>query len=119
MNLQCESDAGFGTRVENGRPACREVGEAFVDHRSRYWGEGVQQVPDGAAGEPVQDGHTEPGGGASGLDHLLSRPGADTFRTSVAPHVVGEDGPVALVDAVAYRLTDQVAGDGLYVQPMR
>lgn len=80
-------------------------------------------MPDRGTGEAVHHGGElvlvlaaglrveEQAGGLAGLDHLLRRAFAHAFGFAVAPYVRRQDRLVALVDVVADRLADKVAGD--------
>jgi len=113
MDFQGEADAEFLVGVEDRGPAAGEVGVAFLDHGVGDGGEGVEEVPDGAAGEAVDDLDAELGGGLAGGDHLGGGALADALGLAVAPDGGGEDRLVALVDEIGDGLADEVVGDGV------
>ena len=70
-------------------------------------------MPDGRAGETIDDFDTEFGGCGGGIFHLLCAAGADAFGVTVAVDASGEDGIVSRVDRVADTLPDEVIADGV------
>jgi hypothetical protein len=126
VHLEGEIDVELLEGLEDRAEALGEIGEAGIPIRLRGRREGVDRVPDGRAGEAVDDrGKVVLGAVAAGLgveerarglgrgDHLLGGPLAHALGVAVAPDVGRQDGLVALVDVVADRLADEVAGDGV------
>ncbi len=118
MDFQAELDALLLEDIENRRETLGEVRVAGVDHVLRDRRERVQEVPDRAAGEAVDDADAELLGRPGGVDHVLRSPLLDAFRLAVAPDLGREDGLVTLVDVVADALADQVVRDGEHLQPV-
>src|SRR5207302_3383975 len=59
-------------------------------------------------------------GGAGGVAHVLSGTFANAFGITVAPHAVGQDPAMALVDrVVAHRLADEMIADRPAAQAVR
>jgi hypothetical protein len=115
VHLEREAHAELGVGVEDRRPAAGEVVEARLSSlRGRR--EGVERVPDRRAGEAVDDLQAERGGGAP-VAIISSAARWRTPSGSPSPQTCGgQDGLVALVDAVADRLADEVVGDGEELQ---
>jgi hypothetical protein len=72
----------------------------------------IDHVPDGAAGEAIDDVHAKFLGGAGGVFHLFGSALTHTFGFAIAPDVIGDDALVPRVDIVTYRLPDQMVADG-------
>src|SRR5262245_19661599 len=126
VDLEREADADLLELLQDRRPLRREVAVAGLDHVLRHGREAVEQVPDRRAGEAVDDraarelqallharrrGVEELARGLAGLDHLLRRALLHALGLAVAPDLGREDGLVALVDAVAHGLADEVRRD--------
>jgi hypothetical protein len=116
MGLEGEPDPHLVEDVQDGIPARREVGEPILDHRGGDRREGVEERPDGAAGESVDHLHPEVRRRSRGELHLLGCAGSHSLRVAVSPHVGLQDGLVPLVDAVAHRLSHQVIADRPHVE---
>src|SRR5690606_22476578 len=124
VDLEGEVDVVFLEGLEDGAEALAEVGVSGVPIRLRGRGEGVDGVPDGGAGEAVDDGGEFVAGFAAGFDGGeggRGRGGAGEFAggafaralgVAVAPDGGREDGLVAFVDEVAHGLADEVVGAG-------
>ena len=109
--------------IEDGRETLREILKALVVESLARRRERVEAMPDRGAGEAVDHRGElvlvlaagfrvqEKAGGLAGLDHLQRRALADTFGLAVAPDIRRQDRLVALVDIVADRLANEVAGD--------
>jgi hypothetical protein len=69
-------------------------------------------VPDARTGKAVHLRDAEGCGGARGVLHPLGGPATDALRLAVAPHLGGEDRPVARVDRIAHGLADEVRAEG-------
>ena len=78
--------------------------------------ERVDQVPDRRAREAVHLLDAEPRRSARRVLHPLGGPRAHALRLAVAVDLRRQDRPVALVDAVADRLSDEMRADREHVQ---
>src|SRR5689334_17967357 len=74
MNLEGEFDAAFGKDVEDRVEAIGKELEAVVDHLAWHGREAVEQMPDRAAGEAVDDADAKPLRGAGCFLQLFGRP---------------------------------------------
>ena len=111
VHLEREFDPLGLEDVDDRPPALREVVVAALDRVEVVRGERVEHVPGRRAREPGHHVHTEPGGGAGGVLHVVGGPLAHPLGISVAPDVRRHDRLVALVDRVADRLADEVVAD--------
>lgn len=112
VDFEGEADTELLEHVEDGAPA---RGEIFVTGGDFFGGdrrERVEPGPDAAAGEAIDDGYAELGGGLGGADHLRGGALADAFGVAIAPDFGADEGLVAVVDRVADALADEVIGDG-------
>src|SRR4029079_13650535 len=106
----------LGKDIENRIETIGEQLETIVDHFVGDGWKAVKQVPDGAAGEAVDDADAKAFSGASGFFQLLGGPLIDGVGLAVAPDVRREDGLMALVDLVAHGLADKMGADGVALQ---
>ena len=113
MHLQREPYAALRKHVEDRVPAVRKLLEAGVEHRVGHRRKRIEQMPDRRAGEAVHHRHAQLLGRPGGSLDFLGGPLVDAGRIAVAPHMRRQDRLMSLVDAVADRLADEVAGDGV------
>jgi hypothetical protein len=118
MDLEGVAHALGVEDVDDLRPALGEVLVAALDLREVVRGEGVEQVPDGRAGEAGHGLDAELGRGARGVLDALGGPTADALRLAVAPDLGRQVRLVARVDAVTDRLAGEVTADRPAAQPM-
>ena len=123
VNFEAEVHVGLVEGVEDRAEALAEVGETGVPVGLRSRREGVDRVPDAGPGEAVDDGREgvaalaaglrveEGAGGLGGEGEFLRGALAHALGIAVAPDVGRENGLVALVDAVADGLADEVVGN--------
>ncbi len=111
VHLVGEPHADLVEHVEDRVPAVGEVLVAGVDHLLRRRREHRDVLPDRRAGEADDGLHAELRGEARGVLHLLGGALTHALRVAVAPHLVGEDAAVALVD--------RVVADGLALEVVR
>ena len=111
MHLEREADAFGVEHVDDRAPALGELLVASLDRVEVVRREGVEQVPDRRAGEPVDHRDAEGGRGARGVLHPLRGPAAHALRVAVPPHLRRQDRPVARVDRVADGLPDEVRSE--------
>ena len=112
VNFEGEFDAAVFEDIEDGIPAFGEELEAAFDHG--FWGGGevIDEVPDGGAGEAVDDADIEFLGGAGCVFHFFGRTAIDTGRVAIAPDVIGENAFVSGIDVIEHGLSDEVVGNG-------
>ena len=111
VNFERVADAELLILVQDRLEALREVGVTGVDLAGKIRREGIDEVPDAAAGEAVDDAHAETLRGMCGLDEFLGGTLADAFGVAVAIDRRRQDLRVAGVDVVADGLADEVGGD--------
>ena len=85
-----EAEAEALELSEDGAPAGGEIFIAGGDFGGGGGREGVELGPDAAAGEAIDDGDAEFGGGAGGEDHLVRGALADAFGVAIAPDIVAD-----------------------------
>ena len=112
VDFEGEADAEALELIEDRAPAGGEIRIAGGDIGGGGGREGVELGPDAAAGEAVDDGDAELGGGLGGADHLGGGALADAFGLAIAPDFVADEGAVAAVDGVTDALAEDVVGDG-------
>ena len=111
MHFQRKPDALLVENIQNRVEPVGEILIPLVDHARLVGREGVEQMPDGAAGKAIHDRYAESGGGAGRIRKFRCSAGAHAFRVAVSPDVRRKNGLVALVNEIAHRLTDQVIAD--------
>ncbi len=111
MNLQPESHALRVEHVEDRPPTLGEVLVPALDRGEVVRREGVDEMPDRRAGEPVHLCDAELRRGTCGVLHALRGARANTFLLSVAVDLRRQDRAVSRVDHVADGLADQVGAD--------
>jgi hypothetical protein len=107
-----EFDAAVFEDIEDGVPAFGEELEAAFDHGFGGWGEVVDEMPDGGAGEAIDDADIEFLGGAGGFFHFFGGAVVDAGGVTITPDVIGEDAFVSGIDVIEDGLSDEVVGDG-------
>ena len=119
MHLVREADPDLVEHVEDRIPAVREVLVARVDSLLRHRREHRDVLPDTRPGEAHDGLDAELRGESRGVLHLLGRSLTYPFRVTVAPHLIGEDVAVALIDrVVAHGLALEVVRDGPDLESM-
>ena len=118
VHLERKPHAALREHVEDRVPAIGELLEPGTEHRFGHGREGIEEMPDARAGEPVDHRHAELLGGAGGALHLLGGPFVHAGRIAVAPHVRWQDRLVPFVDAVADGLAHEVVGNGMHGKVM-
>ena len=108
MHLQSELDSDFVKYVKDRIPAVREVFKAGIDLPRVIRWERVEEMPDGAAGEAVNDVHAEFCGGAGRVFHLFRGAFLNAARFAVAPHIFRHDALVPGINVIADCLSDEV-----------
>ena len=108
MDFQTELNPLALEGIENRLKALGKVLIAGLNHVRRRRRERVEQMPDGAAREPVDHLDTQLLGRLGRVDNLLGRSLADAFRLTVTPNILRQNRLVTLVDVVAYRLARQM-----------
>src|SRR4029453_10172372 len=93
--------------------------EAVVDHLAEDGREAVEQGPDRAAGEAVDNADAETFGGAGRVFQLFGGALIDGIGLAVPPDVGGQNGFVSFVYLVANGLADEVGADGVALQLVR
>ena len=119
MHFQRKANADLVEDIQNRMPATGEVHEALFDPFLGHRRERIQERPYGTAGESVDHRDTHVCSGAGGQLHLFCGARADPLRVTIAPDVLGQNGLVPLVDAIANGLTHEVVAYREDVEPVR
>src|SRR3954454_3984138 len=118
MYLEREADALGVEHVDDRAPALGEVLIPARDRRPVVRREGIEHVPDRRAGEPRDDANPELRGGAGRVLHPLGGAQPHALGLAVSPDLGRQHAAVAVVDRVAYRLTDEVVAYRPALQPV-
>ena len=119
VHLEPEADSFRVEHVEDRAPALGEVLVAALDLREVVRRERVDEVPDRRAREAVDLRDAELRRGARRVLHPLGGARAHALRLAVAVDVGRQDRAVALVDAVADRLADEMRADRPHAETVR
>src|SRR5581483_11554913 len=116
VHLEAEADALRVEDVHDRPPALGELAVRAVDLAEVVRRERVEEVPDRRAGEAVHLRDAELRGRARRVLHPLRGAPPHTLRLAVAVDLRRQDGAVALVDAVADALADEMRADRPHVE---
>ena len=116
MHFERETHALLLKLIEDRLEALREVLVAVFDLPRQVRREGIDEMPDAAAGEAVHDLHAKAFRGLRRLHELFSGAAAHTFRFAIAVNVIWQDLLVTRIDVVAHSLADEVRADRMALQ---
>src|ERR1700687_3979594 len=112
MDLKAKADSHLVEDVDDRVPTLGEVGIALLDLGPIVGRKRIETVPRRGAGEPLVHLDAEFRGGTRSVLHSCRGSLAHALGVAVAPDLRRQYGLVPLVDAVPYRLPDEMVGDG-------
>ena len=118
MHLEREAHTFHFKRVEDWLEAFGEVGVTGFDLSIQIRREGIDQMPDAAAGETIDHGDAEKLRRTSCFDELMGSASAHTLWFTITVDVIWQNLFVTFIDVVTHRLTDEMTAECMTLEPI-